>query len=167
MEILQAVILGIVQGIGEFRPISSSGHLVIAGELLDKVFQTTTSDSDKLLLNVTLHAGTLFAILIVYRDAIWKLRIQLGVCMLLVIASIPAGVAGIAFREFFETVFATPLVAGVALFATAGLLFAGRTHRARFASSFVSRFRNEMFRKIPCRLVTPAHLGGARWLLCV
>jgi len=125
MEILQAVILGIVQGIGEFLPISSSGHLVIAGELLDNIFQTTTSDSDKLLLNVTLHAGTLFAILIVYREAIWKLRSQWGVCILLVIASIPAGVAGIAFREFFETVFATPLVAGVALFLTAGLLFAG------------------------------------------
>ncbi len=125
MEILQAIILGIVQGVGEFLPISSSGHLVIAGELLDKVFKTTTSNSEKLLLNVTLHAGTLCAILIVYREAIWKLRIQLGVCMLLVVASIPAGVAGVAFHELFETVFATPLVAGVALFATAGLLFAG------------------------------------------
>lgn len=125
MDILQAVILGIVQGIGEFLPISSSGHLVIAGELLDRLFQTTTSDADKLLLNVTLHAGTLLAILIVYRDEILKLRIQANVCVLLVVASIPAGVIGIVFRDFFETVFATPLVAGVALFVTAGFLFAG------------------------------------------
>lgn len=125
MEIVQAVLLGIVQGIGEFLPISSSGHLVIVGELLDGAFQTTTSDSDKLLLNVTLHAGTLFAILIVYREAIWKLQKQFGVCRLLVVASIPAGVLGVTFREFFKTVFATPLVAGVALFVTAGMLFCG------------------------------------------
>lgn len=125
MEILQAVILGIVQGIGEFLPISSSGHLVIAGELLDRLFGTTTSDADKLLLNVTLHAGTLFAILIVYREAILKLRMQFNVCLLLIVASVPAGLIGIVFKDSFETVFATPLVAGVALFVTAGLLYTG------------------------------------------
>lgn len=125
MDILQAVILGIVQGIGEFLPISSSGHLVIAGELLDSLFGTTTSKSEKLLLNVTLHAGTLLAILIVYRAEILKLRMQANVCLLLVVASVPAALIGIMFKDFFETVFETPLVAGVALFATAALLYAG------------------------------------------
>ena len=134
MEILQAVILGIVQGIGEFLPISSSGHLVIAGELLDKLTGTTTSDSDKLLLNVTLHAGTLLAILIVYHAEILKLRSQLNVCLLLVLASVPAALIGIMFKDFFETVFATPLVAGVALFVTAALLYAGhRLERGEFS----------------------------------
>ena len=125
MEILQAVILGIVQGVGEFLPISSSGHLVIAGELLDGLFGTTTSKSDKLLLNVPLHAGTLLAILIVYRAEILKLRLQGNVCLLLIVASVPAGFIGIMFKDFFQTVFETPLVAGVALFATAALLYAG------------------------------------------
>lgn len=124
-ETLRAVILGMVQGLGEFLPISSSGHLVIVGDLLDRTYQTTTSDSEKLLMNVTLHVGTLFAILIVYRDAIWKLRIQPNVCVLLVVASIPAGIVGFAFRDFFETVFATPLVAGVGLYFTAGILYVG------------------------------------------
>lgn len=125
MEIVQAIILGIVQGIGEFLPISSSGHLVIVGELLGQITGTSGDNSEKLLLNVTLHAGTLFSILVVYRNEVWKLRLQPRVCILIVLASIPAAALGILFKDVFVQVFETPLVAGIALFVTAGLLLAG------------------------------------------
>ena len=92
MEILEAVILGIVQGIGEFLPISSSGHLVIAGELLELVTGNRKENDEKLLLNVVLHAGTLGSILVVYRREIWELRVQPRVCT--VIARIGTRMSG-------------------------------------------------------------------------
>jgi len=75
MEILHAIILGIVQGISEFLPISSSGHLVIVGALLDQSSGTTSDDASNLLMNVVLHTGTLFSILIIYRKEVLKLRL--------------------------------------------------------------------------------------------
>ena len=126
MEILEAVILGIVQGIGEFLPISSSGHLVIAGELLELVTGNKKENDEKLLLNVVLHAGTLGSILVVYWKEVWELRVQPRVCMMLVLASIPAAFLGFTMKDYFEQVFATPLIAGVALFGTAGLLILGQ-----------------------------------------
>jgi undecaprenyl-diphosphatase len=126
MEILQSLILGIVQGIGEFLPISSSGHLVIVGELLDGIIGKKTEIEEKLLLNVVLHLGTLFSILIVYREKVHKLLKQPRVCVLIVVASIPAGYMGFMYKDWFEQVFASPLVAGCALFVTAGLLVAGQ-----------------------------------------
>ncbi len=126
MEILHAIILGIVQGVGEFLPISSSGHLVIVGELLDLSSGTATDNASKMLMNVVLHAGTLLSILIVYRRELLKLRLQPKVCLLIVLASVPAGLLGILAKDFFEDVFATPLVAGVALFVTASLLVGGQ-----------------------------------------
>lgn len=126
MEILHAIILGIVQGIGEFLPISSSGHLVIVGAILDQSAGTKTDDASKLLMNIVLHAGTLFSILIVYRNELFKLRQQPKVCLLIVLASVPAGLLGILAKDFFEQVFATPLVAGVALFITSALLVSGQ-----------------------------------------
>lgn len=126
MEILEAVILGIVQGIGEFLPISSSGHLVIAGELLEMATGNKKGSEEKLLLNVVLHAGTLGSILVIYWKEIWELRVQPRVCAMLVLASIPAAILGFTMKDTFEKVFATPLIAGVALFGTAGLLMLGQ-----------------------------------------
>lgn len=126
MEVLQAIILGILQGVSEFLPVSSSGHLVIAGELLDATLGTTTDSASKMLMNVVLHAGTLLSILIVYRKELLELRHQPKVCLLIMLASVPAGLLGFLAEDLFEEVFATPLVAGVALFATAGLLVGGQ-----------------------------------------
>lgn len=128
MDIIRAVILGIVQGIGEFLPISSSGHLVVIGKLLDSWMGTNPAadaESD-LLFNVVVHLGTLFAILIVYREAIWKLRLQPNVCLNLILASIPAGLLGILFKDWFEHAFSTPLVVGVCWFVTAAMLVIGQ-----------------------------------------
>ena len=126
MEILHAIILGIVQGVGEFLPISSSGHLVIVGAILDQSAGTESDAASKLLMNVVLHAGTLFSILIVYRNELLKLRLQPRVCLLIVLASVPAGLLGVFAKDLFAEVFATPLIAGIALFVTAALLVGGQ-----------------------------------------
>ena len=64
---LQAIILGIVQGIAEFLPVSSSGHIVVFGKLFEKWFGVSLDDGENALLNVALHLGTLGSILVVYR----------------------------------------------------------------------------------------------------
>ena len=126
MEILQAIILGIVQGVGEFLPISSSGHLVIVGAILDQSAGTESDAASKLLMNVVLPAGTLLSILIVYRNELIKLRLQPRVCLLIVLASVPAGLLGVFAKDLFAEVFATPLIAGIALCVTAALLVGGQ-----------------------------------------
>ena len=70
MSVLKAIILGIVQGVTEFLPISSSGHLSLFHYLLG-----TTSDTS-LLFDVMLHLGTLIAVFIVYYKTIWALVIE-------------------------------------------------------------------------------------------
>jgi len=115
-----------VQGVGEFLPISSSGHLVIVGAILDQSAGTESDAASKLLMNVVLHAGTLFSILIVYRNELLKLRLQPRVCLLIVLASVPAGLLGVFAKDLFAEVFATPLIAGIALFVTAALLVGGQ-----------------------------------------
>ena len=77
-------------------------------------------------MNVVLHAGTLFSILIVYRNELLKLRLQPRVCLLIVLASVPAGLLGVFAKDLFAEVFATPLIAGIALFVTAALLVGGQ-----------------------------------------
>ncbi len=128
MDILKAVVLGIVQGIGEFLPISSSGHLVVVDHLYDAIFgRTLARDADAdMLFNIVVHLGTLLSILIVYREEIWKLRLQPRVCLNIVLASIPAGILGVLFKHQFEVAFSTPLVVGVCWFITAAMLLVGQ-----------------------------------------
>ncbi len=127
MNLLQAIILGIVQGIGEFLPISSSGHLIIVGELLGSNAKgSPEAEKANLLFNVVVHIGTLLSVLVVYRQEIWKLRQQPKVCLNIVLASIPAGVIGLLFKDDFERIFSTPLVVGVCWFGTAAMLLVGQ-----------------------------------------
>ncbi len=125
-EVLEAIVLGIVQGIAEFLPISSSGHLVIFSELLDRWLGIDASNSQKLQLNVTLHVGTLFAILVVYRADVRQLLHRPRLLTAIILASIPAGVIGIALLDFFKAAFETPLIAAIGLIMTAILLLVGQ-----------------------------------------
>ncbi len=75
MQILQAVIMGIVQGLSEFLPISSSGHLVIASNLY-KVFtsnEMSPQSTQEVFLDIMLHLGTLIAVLIYFRQDVLKI----------------------------------------------------------------------------------------------
>ncbi len=103
---LEAIILGIVQGLTEFLPISSTAHLI-----LFPWFFGWKGDIDSLTFNVALHAGTLLALLICFwkdwREILLNNRKLLS---LLVAATLPAGIAGILFNDAVETTLRSPLI---------------------------------------------------------
>ncbi|MBQ2975998.1 MAG: undecaprenyl-diphosphate phosphatase, partial [Clostridia bacterium] len=89
MNIFEAAILGIVQGLAEFLPISSSGHL----ELCQQLMGLNGSSQAMLLLSVLLHAGTLVAVIVVFWEDWWGILKNLfksRLLGLLFIASLPA-----------------------------------------------------------------------------
>lgn len=75
MHILQAIIMGIVQGLSEFLPISSSAHLVITSNLYKvlKGMEIAQESSQEIFLDIMLHLGTLVAVLIYFRKDIWEI----------------------------------------------------------------------------------------------
>lgn len=115
---LDILILAIVQGIAEFLPISSSGHLVILGALLGELSASPT-------LEIILHAGTLGSILVVYwRRILSLLTKDRRVISRLVVGTIPAVVIGLTIKWQFEAVLRNPVLAGGMLLVTAGMLIA-------------------------------------------
>ena len=124
-EYLYAAILGIVQGIAEFLPISSSGHLVLADEIL-KQLSGTTLPAESATMSIALHFGTLLAIIVVYRRELPGIIRDFSLLKLILLATIPVGVVGLLFKDTVETTFNTPLLTGGALIVTAFFLLAGR-----------------------------------------
>lgn len=121
MNLVNAIVLGLVQGLTEFLPVSSSGHLV----LVQKFFPAFSQPG--VLFDVVLHGGTLLAVLVYFRKAILKLDTKY--VLLLIVGSIPAAVVGYLFSDFIEGLFTSVKVVGVALLATAVMNFL--TDRAR------------------------------------
>ena len=116
MHLLELVVLAIVQGIAEFLPISSSGHLVLVGWLLGETSESAT-------LEIILHTGTLGSILVVYWRRIFDLlSSDRRVIPLLVIGTIPAVVVGLPLKMYAESVLKNPLLAGSMLLVTGALL---------------------------------------------
>ena len=141
-DYLNAVILGVIQGIAEFLPISSSGHIVVANRLLAEVSGTALRDSFEL--NLALHAGTLLSILVVYRQDIGQLPSRRRLCVGIAAATLPLVVIGLVepLREGVETLFESPLVAGFGLLATSLLLAVGcRSERDSHALDGISPLR--------------------------
>ena len=111
MDWLQAFILGIMQGLTEFLPISSSGHLVLAQHILGV-------ETPGILLEVVLHMGTLAAILIYFYDDIKQLLQSVikssenarEYTIYLIIATIPSICVGLLFRDIIETSFTVSIV---------------------------------------------------------
>jgi len=116
MTTFQAVILGIVQGVAEFLPISSSGHLVVLQQVFGIEEHSFTFD-------IVVHIGTLVAIVIVFWQDIWSIikKPFSRLTGLLVVASLPAVVAGLFFRNVIEN-FRGGLWLGVAFIVTGFLL---------------------------------------------
>lgn len=100
MNIWQAVIMGLVQGFTEFLPVSSSGHLVIARNVLGIT-------AEPLLFEIILHVGTLVAVCIVFWKELWNMiRHPFSKpVLMLVIATIPAVLAALFLSDFIETAF--------------------------------------------------------------
>lgn len=107
MNIISAILLGFIQGLTEFLPISSSGHLVLAQSLIPDFIQPG------IFFDVILHAGTLVAVIAYF----WKrlLKITQKQIMLLIIGTIPAGVAGFLFEDAFEAMFGDVKAVGLQL----------------------------------------------------
>jgi undecaprenyl-diphosphatase len=131
MSFLDAIILGMIQGLTEFLPVSSSGHLVIAEAVL-KVKQPGIS------LELLVHLGTLLSVTIYFRKQLFLLCKSLFVremakerriILLLIIGTIPAGLAGVLLKDFFEQTFSNPLETSVELIITGGILFLPRLVR--------------------------------------
>lgn len=126
---LEIIVLAIVQGLGEFLPISSSGHVVIVAAVFDQLGYALES---RLTVNIILHLGTLVAILIFYRRRLIDL---LGrdrrLIALLAVGTIPAGIVGVGYAKFLQDILVArcgydplenALLAGFMLMITGALL---------------------------------------------
>lgn len=128
MTYFDAVVLGLVQGLTEFLPVSSSGHLVIAQQILHV-------REPGVFLEVTLHVGTLLSVLIVYRRKLLSLlvglfkadRDALRYIGLLALASVPAAIVGFTLQDTIEAAFKAPAITGVMLLVTGGILWSTRS----------------------------------------
>lgn len=133
MSIIEAIILGIIQGATEFLPVSSSGHLV----LLPSLIQMTPPD---LTLIGIVHLASLVAIVIYFRRDLWEIatavlrglaqRAPFGTTearlgWLIVVGSIPAATIGLLFEDFFDEAFGQPTWAAFFLLITSALLITG------------------------------------------
>ena len=133
MNILQSIVLGIIQGITEFFPISSSGHLVI-------IPYFSGWDYPPLYFTVTVHLATLFAVLtVLYRDVWrivraflmgifsrkWRSSSDFKMGLYIIIATVPAVIAGVFLDELIESIFSKPLIVAAFLLVTAFILWGG------------------------------------------
>lgn len=150
MTYFEALILGLIQGLAEFLPISSSGHLAI----LQNFFEI---DGDKVLsFAVLLHLGTLFSVFFVYWSDIVDLVLELGRTIkdvftgkglrldsspirrmgaMIIVATIPTGIIGILFNETFSAMYLSLAWVALGLFITGFLLFGAEKRNASIKST--------------------------------
>jgi undecaprenyl-diphosphatase len=114
MTIYQAIILGVVQGITEFLPISSSGHLA----LISAIFNI----EGDLLFGVILHVATLIPVTFVYKKELFSLLLDGKKMLCLIVATIPAGVVGLIFSDVIDKMFSNVKMLSWTFFTTALLL---------------------------------------------
>jgi len=142
MEPLQAIILGIIQGLTEFLPVSSSGHLVIFQHLFGL-------NEPELFFDICVHLGTLLAVIIVFRQEIRELVRSLGhliwlifvkdahfehifensefkMLLLVFFGFFPTALLGVVFHEIGQQLFSSVLIVGFMLIITGGLLWQTR-----------------------------------------
>lgn len=160
MSYIEATILGLVQGLAEFLPISSSGHLA----LLQQWFGI--EEDNVLLFAVLLHVGTLISVFIVYWKDIWELIKELCLTVkdlvtgkglrleerpvrklgvMIIVATIPTGIIGLLFNDFFDSLYNSVIPIGIGLIITGVLLVvAERTGRSNRGINQMN-YRNALF----------------------
>lgn len=160
MSYFEAIILGLVQGLAEFLPISSSGHLA----LLQQAFGI---HEDKVLLfAVLLHVGTLISVFIVYWEDIWELIVELcltirDLCtgkglrlaerpirklgVMIIVATIPTAIIGLVFSDFFDSLYNSVIPIGVGLIITGFLLIFAEKKGEGYRDIQQMNFRNAIF----------------------
>jgi undecaprenyl-diphosphatase len=112
---IKYIILGIIQGLTEFFPVSSSGHLVIFG----KLFGITEGE---VAVTVIMHLGTILALAVFFLKDILKLLRDLKLAGYVLLVTVITGVIGIAGKDFFESLFKTPRMVSGALVVTGIIL---------------------------------------------
>ncbi|MFH1284929.1 MAG: undecaprenyl-diphosphatase UppP [Candidatus Peregrinibacteria bacterium] len=134
MNFVDSLLLGILQGITEFLPISSSGHLVLGEQLLGLNVGTLKS------FDVALHFGTLFAIIVYFRKDVWEMLKALGrmflgrfsksdpyakLILFIIIGTIPAVIAGVLGEEWIDSVFRHAKIVAVCMIAVGVIYLLG------------------------------------------
>lgn len=144
---VKAIILGVVQGLTEFLPVSSTGHLVLVKRLMEV---TPPTEGARVLWEVVLHLGTVLAVIAVLRREVWMVlagffrglaacrtglvqavRRERGfaLALLVLLGSIPVWLVGMGLQGFVESLFGRPYVAAGALLVTGTFLFVTRYAR--------------------------------------
>ena len=160
MTYLQAVILGLVQGLAEFLPISSSGHLA----LLENFFGI--KEDNMLFFTVLLHFGTLIAVFVVFWKDIWELLQELVLTIkdligrkglrlnerpvrklgvMIIVSCIPTAIIGFVFGDLFESFYSKPIVIAIMLIITAFLLITAETWGGGNRTVENLNYRNSIF----------------------
>ncbi len=152
MDILSAVILGIVQGLTEFLPVSSSGHLVLMQKILG-------ISEPPLLMDTMLHLGTLVAVFVVLWKDIWALlrRPFQRLTALLIAATVPTVIIALAFKDLIEEAFHSGSTLGWEFLATAVVLVGAEKLAARAAAAR----RTELDMTVPDALIVGTLQGVA------
>jgi len=136
MSVFQAIVLGVVQGLTEFLPVSSSGHLV----LFQHLFGLTEPN---LFFDVSVHVGTLTAVVLFFRREIAAILVALGrvptrprhetaedpdvwFALLIIIGSVPTAILGLGFHNVADRLFGSLIVVGCALIVTGTILYLTR-----------------------------------------
>lgn len=129
MEWFEGIILGLVQGLTEFLPVSSSGHLMIAREILGIELP---DDEAFLSFEVMVHAATVLATIVVFRKQIWQLLCGLfkfkyneetDYILKICVSMIPVFIVGMFFKDEVTALFSGLRIVGISLLVTAVLLF--------------------------------------------
>ncbi len=180
MSYLQAIIIGIIQGITELFPVSSLGHSVLVPALIggsweNLVTQSSTGNSEAspyLTFIVALHVATALALLFIFRST-W-IEITKGfvaslrrrsietsserLAWLIIVATIPVGITGLLFEHTFRTIFAKPLAAAIFLTINGLVLLAGEALRRRAESRAEVAAAAELSAGGVATVVKPAHI---------
>lgn len=119
-EFLNMILLAVIQGLTEFLPVSSSGHLVLTQYFLG-------AQEGDIFFDIVLHVGTLGSVVVVYWKEILRLlrfdKPAIGYLISLVVGTLPAVVVGLTAKDFIESLFHSPLFAAGGLLFTAVVLF--------------------------------------------
>src|SRR5690554_73823 len=146
-EIIKAFIIGIIQGLTEFLPVSSSGHIVIAQEILGLKY----SEEENLLFAIVLHFATALSTIVVFRKDIYQIlkglfqfkwNDEFKFSLKIVLSMIPAAIVGVLLKDTLEELFSNLRLVGFMLLITATLLFVADKARntgkdIRYRDSFI------------------------------
>lgn len=139
MDIWKTIVVGIVQGLSEFLPISSSGHIALTQFLLG-MREVGTPPEEDITFELVLHLGTFLSVVIYFRQRLWNLTQSLfqkervddrKMIVWLIIATIPATIAYFSFKDFFEGAYNNPVLVGVFLLVTGAILLLPKFFRAK------------------------------------